>query len=276
VEAHLASAAAVDIAGGDIEHSRRPARMRRLNSRMDASNSIEERVERVRRRIAAACASAGRAPDSVRVVAVAKTHPPEAVAAAAACGLRVFGENRVQEAAAKIPLCPSHLDWHLVGHLQSNKARPAVRLFSVIHSVDSVDLLCRLDAIAAEEGRRPRVLLEVNVSGERSKHGFEPAAVPVALEVADGLRHIEVVGLMTIPPWAADPEASRPFFRALRELRDRCAGDREAALPELSMGMSGDFEVAISEGATMVRIGTDIFGPRGRPWRPSEGAEEAP
>lgn len=242
---------------------------------MDGPATIAERVEGVRQRIAAACAAAGRDPESVTLVAVSKTQPPEAVRAAADCGLRVFGENRVQEAGFKIPLCPGHLDWHLVGHLQANKARPAVRLFSTIHSIDSVGLLRRVDEIAAEEGRRPRVLIEVNVSGEASKNGMAPDDVPAALEAANGLRCVEVAGLMTMPPYCEDPERARGFFRVLRELRDRCSAETGFALPELSMGMSMDFEVAIGEGATLVRVGTDLFGGRGSPWRPSAEDEES-
>ncbi|MBU4460548.1 MAG: YggS family pyridoxal phosphate-dependent enzyme [Verrucomicrobia bacterium] len=235
---------------------------------MDEPATIAERVGRVRERMAAACRAAGRDPDSVALVAISKTQPPEAVREAADCGLRVFGENRVQEAGFKIPLCPGHLDWHLVGHLQANKARAAVRLFSTIHSVDSADLLCRIDAIAGDEGRRPRVLLEVNVSGEGSKNGMPPDAVRAALETANGLRCVAVAGFMTMPPYCEDPERARGFFRTLRVLRDRCAAETGFALPELSMGMSMDFEVAIGEGATLVRVGTDLFGSRGSPWRP--------
>ena len=241
---------------------------------MDGELGIPERVEQVRRRLEAACVAAGRPPEEVTLVAVSKTQPPEAVRAAADCGLRIFGENRVQEAGFKIPLCPGHLDWHLIGHLQSNKVRPAVRWFTTIHSIDSADLLGRVDAIAGEEGRRLRVFLEVNVSGEGSKNGMQPDAVPAALEAANGLHHVEVVGFMTMPPYCEDPERARGFFRALRELRDRSAAESGFALPELSMGMSMDFEVAIGEGATMVRIGTDLFGARGSPWRPAAGGEE--
>lgn len=238
---------------------------------MDDGTTIAERVERVKGRIAAACAAAGRDPEAVVLVAVSKTQPPQAVREAAACGLRIFGENRVQEAGFKIPECPGHLDWHLVGHLQANKVRAAVQLFSSIHSIDSADLLRRVDAIAGEYGRRPRVLLEVNVSGEGSKSGMRPDAVPAVLEVANGLRCIEVAGFMTMPPYCEDPERARSFFRALRELRDRCAASTGFALPELSMGMSMDLEVAVGEGATLVRVGTDLFGTRGSPWRPDGG-----
>jgi len=232
---------------------------------MELQNTIAQRVEQIRRRLADACARVGRPEDSVRVVAVSKNHPPAHVEAAAAAGVTLFGENRVQEAAAKIPQCSGRLEWHLVGHLQSNKARAAVQLFHTIHSVDSADLLRRLDRIAAEEGRRLRVLLQVNVSGERSKFGLRPEALPETLRAAEGLSRIEVVGLMTMPPAFEEPERARPFFRALRELRDRMRVETGFELPELSMGMSNDFEMAVEEGATYVRIGTAIFGPRPRP-----------
>ncbi len=235
--------------------------------------TFQERLDRVRARMAAACARAGRAPESVRLLAISKTHPPEAVAEAARCGLTVFGENKVQEAAAKIPLCPGRLSWHLVGHLQSNKARQAALLFDWIHAVDSAELLERLDRIAGEEGRRPTVLLEVNVSGEASKFGMPPAAVAPLLERARACRCATVAGLMTIPPVCEDPERARGYFRALRDLRDRCRAETGWELPELSMGMSHDFEVAIEEGATWIRIGTDLFGPREAAWRPRPEAE---
>jgi len=242
---------------------------------MNDGDTIAERVDAVRRRVVAACAAAGRPEDSVTIVAVSKTQPPESVREAAACGLRVFGENRVQEAAVKIPLCPGSLEWHLVGHLQANKVRAAVRLFSTIHSADSADLLRRIDAISGEEGARPRVLIEVNISGEASKFGLQPGDVPAALETARSLSRIEVAGLMTMPPYCEDLERSRAFFRALRELRDRCARETGFGLPELSMGMSMDFEVAIGEGATMIRVGTDMFGARGARWRPATEGEES-
>ncbi|MBP7275637.1 MAG: YggS family pyridoxal phosphate-dependent enzyme [Kiritimatiellae bacterium] len=223
---------------------------------------MEERVARVEARMAGACARAGRPADSVRLVAVSKTRPPDQVDAAARCGLRRFGENKVQEAAAKIPLCSSALEWHLVGHLQSNKVRLAVQWFSMIHSVDSADLLQRLNRICEEEGRRMPVCLEVNVAGEGSKFGLAPDAVAGVLAAAHDCARIEVVGLMAIPPAVEDPERARGFFRTLRELRDRLRGETDYELPELSMGMSHDFEIAIEEGATFVRVGTDIFGER--------------
>jgi hypothetical protein len=225
-------------------------------------DSIAENLERVRARIAAACVRAGRAPEAVRLLAVSKTFGPEAVRAAAAAGQRLFGENRVQEAAAKIPECPGHLEWHLVGHLQGNKAAAAARLFDWVHSVDSVRRLEALDRHAGEAGRALQVLVQVNVSGERSKSGLAPETVPEVLALADRLRNVTIAGLMTIPPLAEDPEKSRPYFRKLRELRDQWAAGLGPGWVELSMGMTHDLEVAIEEGATFVRVGTGIFGVR--------------
>ncbi len=185
--------------------------------------------------------------------------PPERVDEAVAAGQMVFGENRVQEAKAKIPLVSSRACWHLVGHLQSNKARDAVRLFDLIHSVDSVKLARELDRSADRIGKSQPILLEVNVAGEKSKFGFPPDQVEAALEEINSLARLETCGLMTIAPYADDPEKVRPYFRQLRGLCDRLG------LSELSMGMTGDFEVAIEEGATMVRVGTGVFGEREKP-----------
>ena len=238
---------------------------------MNGMGSIAENLEAVRARIAAACARAGRAPDAVRLLAVSKTYGPDAVRAAAAAGQRLFGENRVQEAAAKIPECPGRLEWHLIGHLQGNKAALAARLFDWVHAVDSAKLLETLDRHAAEAGRTLRALVQVNVSGERSKSGLAPAAAPEVLALAPRLRCVQLVGLMTIPPLAEDPEAARSYFRQLRELRDAWAAETGLDLPELSMGMTHDLDVAVAEGATFVRVGTGIFGARARP---AEGTEE--
>ena len=235
-------------------------------------DDVAENLEAVRSRIAAACARAGRAPESVRLLAVSKTYGPEAVRAAAAAGQRLFGENRVQEAAAKIPECPGHLEWHLIGHLQGNKAALAARLFDWVHAVDSAKLLEALDRHAADAGRTLRALVQVNVSGERSKSGLAPETGAEVLALVPRLRNVQVCGLMTIPPLAADPETARPHFRKLRELRDAWAAATGLDLPELSMGMTHDLEVAIAEGATIVRVGTGIFGARARP---AEQAEEA-
>ena len=233
-------------------------------------DEIAENLERVRGRIAAACARAGRAAEEVRLLAVSKTQGPEAVRAAVAAGQRGFGENRVQEAAAKIPECPGHLEWHLIGHLQGNKVAAAARLFDWVHSVDSAKVLVALDREAGEAGRRLEVLAQVNVSGERSKSGLSPEAAGEVLALGGGLSHVRVRGLMTIPPLSEDPERARPYFRRLRELRDGWAAELGMELGELSMGMTHDLEVAIEEGATFVRVGTGIFGARARP---GEGME---
>jgi pyridoxal phosphate enzyme (YggS family) len=177
-------------------------------------------------------------------------------------GQLVFGENRVQEAKEKIPQLPSRLEWHLIGHLQSNKVRVALPLFSWIHSVDSLDLAADLDRIANALGLFPRVLLQVNVAGEASKFGFSPAKLRSELDHLFGFPRLQIQGLMSIPPLAADPENSRRYFVALRQLRDELVAKTGVSLDELSMGMSNDFTVAIEEGATMVRIGTALFGPR--------------
>lgn len=233
--------------------------------------SISKNLEVVQTRMAEACARSGRPAESVRLLAVSKTYGPEAVREAAAAGQRLFGENRVQEAAAKIPECPSRLEWHLVGHLQGNKAAQAARLFDWVHSVDSAKVLEALDRAAADAGRTLQVLVQVNVSGERSKSGLAPAEAPAVVALGNALRNVQVRGLMTIPPLSEDPEKARPFFRNLRELRDRWAADLELDLPELSMGMTHDLEVAIEEGATFVRVGTGIFGAREYP---AKGADE--
>jgi len=227
-------------------------------------SDLENRYIDVVRRIHAACGRAGRDPSTVQLMAVSKTQHPDDIAAVAALGIETFGENRVQEARGKIPLCSSRLHWHLIGHLQSNKAREAVHLFEMIHSVDSLRMLETLDRFAADEGRSLPVCLEINVSGERSKFGMSPEQVEETLAAANRLFKVKVVGLMTIPPLAEEPEEARPFFRALREIRDRMQLATGLGLPELSMGMSHDFEVAIEEGATWIRVGTLLFGPRKR------------
>lgn len=239
-------------------------------AKVGAVSSIADNLENIRARVAAACAAAGRSATDVRLLAVSKTFGPEAIREAAAAGQRLFGENRVQEAAAKIPECPGRLEWHLVGHLQSNKAFVAANLFDWIHSVDSSKLLDTLDRHAETVGRRLNVLLQVNVSGERAKSGLPPAEVPAVLARIPHLRNVTVHGFMTIPPLTADPEKARPHFRQLRELRDQWTRDLGLDLPELSMGMTHDMDIAIAEGATIVRVGTGIFGDRPRPAAPAE------
>lgn len=222
--------------------------------------SIRDHLEAVEARIAAACERCNRRRDEVKLVAVSKTKSAEAVIEAARAGQILFGENRVQEAQAKIPLCPGHLQWHLIGHLQSNKARTAASgLFRMIHSVDSENLLRALDEYAALP---LPVLIQINISGEGSKEGCAPEEASSLIEAANQCSKVEVHGLMTIPPFTPDPEKARIHFSNLRKLRDRLQQATGTPLPELSMGMSHDFEVAIEEGATYIRVGADIFGGR--------------
>ena len=213
-------------------------------------------------RMAQACARCGRDPSSVQLIAVSKTYEAETVRAAAECGLRVFGESKVQEAKAKIPLCPGNLACHMIGHHQRNKVGMAVELFDRIHSVDSLRLLETVNQASSGAGKTMPVLLEVNVSGEASKFGLPPEDVPAVLKAANGLNHVTVAGLMTMPPFTDEPEKARAHFRRLCELRDQWRDELGFGLEELSMGMSHDFEVAIEEGATWVRVGTAIFGER--------------
>ncbi|MCR5752172.1 MAG: YggS family pyridoxal phosphate-dependent enzyme [Kiritimatiellae bacterium] len=224
---------------------------------------VSEIVEEVRGRIAAACERSGRSPDDVEIVAVTKTHGAEVVKEAWDAGLRIVGENKVQEAAWKKPASVSGPQWHLIGHLQSNKVRHALELFDFIHSVDSVKLADRINFIADELGAAPHVLLEVNVSGEKSKSGMSPDAVQPTIEhIMGSCPRITVEGLMTMAPFSDNPEDARPCFRRLRELRDEVQDRLGVGLPRLSMGMSGDYEVAVEEGATWVRLGTVLFGDR--------------
>lgn len=230
---------------------------------------IATRLAAVRAQIAEAAARAGRKADDVSLVAVAKTQPPEAVQEAIDAGQLLFGENRVQEAKAKIPLLPGRARWHFIGHLQKNKIRHALPLFELIESIDSLELARDLDRIAAEAGAFPRALLEVNVAGEGSKFGFAPARLPEQLETLLALERVQIEGLMCIPPPVPRAEDARRSFALLRELRDRLESAGGISLRQLSMGMSGDFPVAIEEGATLVRVGTAIFGERaGKTWKP--------
>ena len=227
--------------------------------------SIADRLTEVRARIDRAARSAGRDPASVTLVAVSKTFPVAAVRQAYEAGQRDFGENRVQEALQKIRATPDlDIRWHLLGHLQTNKARKAAPAFAMIQSVDSVELLQKLDAAAAEAGHTPDLLIQVDLAGEATKFGVPPADVPRLLEAAAVCGAARVVGLMTLPPLPEISEDARPWFRQLRDLRDGwlASGVPAAMLRQLSMGMSGDFEVAVAEGATLVRVGTAIFGER--------------
>ena len=226
--------------------------------------SLADNLEIVQQRIKAACERAGRKRDSVLLLAVSKTHPPETIRAAADCGQVFFGENKVQEARAKIPLCPGKLRWHFIGHLQSNKCRDAVELFELIQSVDSLPLAREINKRAEQAAKRMPVLLEVNVAGEASKFGYAPEKLLAELKELNALPRLELHGLMTVPPWMSEPERGRPHFRRLRELKEQAGTVLGAPMPHLSMGMSDDFEIAIEEGATIVRIGTALFGPRAK------------
>ena len=237
-----------------------------MSATEQSAPTLRARLEDVQRRIAQSARGAGRAPEEVTLIAVTKTHPAEVVRQALAAGARDFGENRAQEAEGKIKeLGRASARWHLIGHLQSNKARRAVKLFDVIHSLDSLALAERLDRMCAEEGRATLdVLLQVDLAGEATKSGVGENELSELAARVGACAHLRLRGLMTLPPFFAEAERVRPFFRRLRELRDELRA-REAfgaAAGELSMGMSHDYEVAIAEGATMVRIGTAIFGAR--------------
>ncbi len=226
---------------------------------------IRENLQRVRERMAEAALSVGRDPSDVLLVAVSKTVEPERIVEAVEAGVTDLGENRVQEAREKIERLGRLARWHLVGTLQRNKARHAVRLFDMIQSLDSVPLAEELEKRASREGKRIDVLVEVKTSPEETKHGVEVEGLEALVQKVLQLEHLNLEGLMTIAPYSEDPEAARPYFRSLRELRDQVEERCGVPIRHLSMGMSGDFEVAIQEGATMVRIGTAIFGPRPYP-----------
>lgn len=234
-------------------------------------NTVAENLDLVRAAIAAAAARAHRNADEIELVAVSKTHAPESIGEALAAGQLLFGESRVQEARAKVPLVSGRARWHFIGHLQRNKIRHALALgFELFHGIDSLETARDLDRIAAEAGVFPRLLLEVNVAGEASKFGFSPAKLRAQLEELLALERLQIEGLMTIAPFAPEAEASRPHFAALRELRGQLQEEFRVPLPRLSMGMSGDYLVAVEEGATLVRVGTAIFGTRrGKAWKPA-------
>lgn len=226
--------------------------------------SVPENFKIVMDRIAAAAKRAGRDPVSVKLVVVTKTVSGEKVREAVSAGARVLGENRVQEAKEKIGALGKIADWHLIGHLQTNKAKYAVRLFDLIHSVDTVDLARELDKQAAKIGKVQEVLIEVSIAGEAAKAGVAVSGTGALVREAARLRNLSIKGLMTVPPFLDDPGEVRPYFRRLRELAESIARENipGVAMQELSMGMSHDFEIAIEEGATMVRVGTAIFGER--------------
>lgn len=225
-------------------------------------SDLAERLQNIRERLAEATRRSGRPPEAATLVAVSKTYPVEVIQEAVAAGQRVFGENRVQEIVLKQPQLPGRLEWHLIGPLQSNKVRKVLPLVRMIHAVDSLDIARDINRIAGELGLHPRVLIEVNLAAESSKHGFSPQALRDQLEALYGLDRLYIQGLMCIPPFDPEPGRSRRHFVQLRELRDELQTRGGAPLPELSMGMSHDFEAAAEEGATFVRVGSAIFGAR--------------
>jgi PLP dependent protein len=242
---------------------------------MNLNLTISKRLAEVRHIMAEAAGRVGKSLDDVTLVAVSKTHPPESVREAIEAGQLVLGESRVQEARAKIPAVGGRAHWHFIGHLQKNKVRQALPLFELLHGVDSLELARDINRIASEEGAFPRVLLEVNVAGEASKFGFAPETLRAQMEDLLALGRLNIEGLMCIPPPQPKAELARKFFVTLREWRDRVQTEFRVPLPQLSMGMSGDYAVAIEEGSTLVRVGTAIFGERsGKTWRPDAASME--
>jgi pyridoxal phosphate enzyme (YggS family) len=230
----------------------------------DSAMSLAENLDSIQQRIRAACERAGRDASSVLLLAVSKTHPAEAIQSAVDSGQIFFGESKVQEAKAKIPLSPGKARWHFIGHLQSNKVRDAVELFEMIQGVDSLNLAREISKRCEQASKTMPILLEVNVAGEASKFGYQPETLLRELKELNALPKIEIHGLMAIPPYSTDAEKSRAYFRRLRELKGECEQILGAPLPHLSMGMSGDFEIAIEEGSTIVRVGTALFGERAK------------
>ncbi|HEY1661228.1 MAG TPA: YggS family pyridoxal phosphate-dependent enzyme [Verrucomicrobiae bacterium] len=224
--------------------------------------SLAQNLDSIQQRIRAACDRAGRDAQSVLLLAVSKTHPAETIREAVDCGQVFFGESKIQEAKAKIPLCPGKARWHFIGHLQSNKVRDAVELSEMIQSVDSLALAKEISKRCEQAAKTMPILLEVNVAGEASKFGYAPEALLRELKEINALPKVEIHGLMAIPPYTTDSQKSRVHFQRLRELKSECEKILGAPLPHLSMGMSGDFEAAIEEGATIVRVGTALFGER--------------
>ena len=226
--------------------------------------NIEDNIRHVRERIAEAAGRSRRDPGSVRLMAVTKTVDDDRILAALRCGVEIIGENYVQEARRKIEAMGRKAEWHLIGHLQTNKAKYAVHLFDMIHSLDRLELAVELDRRARAAGRVIPVLIEVNVSGEATKSGVPLDSAPDLIRAAAPMANLSIRGLMTMPPWSDDPEESRPYFRALRALRDRIVAESipGVEMRELSMGMTDDYAVAVEEGATIVRIGRGIFGER--------------
>jgi hypothetical protein len=225
-------------------------------------NSVQKNLSEIYARIESAATRCGRKASEIQLVAVSKTHPPELIREAFEAGQRAFGESRVQDALPKLDALPREIEWHFIGHLQTNKIRKVVARFALFHGVDNENLAAQINRIAGELGVTANVLLEVNVSGEESKFGFAPENLPAALENLAPLPFLLIRGLMTMAPYSDNPDEARPFFAKLRELRNRLASQTGLPLSELSMGMSGDFEQGIAEGATIVRVGSAIFGSR--------------
>lgn len=226
---------------------------------------LEEILEEVKSTIATACAKSDRQPDAVEIIAVTKTHGPEVVSEAQAAGLHIVGENKVQEAAWKKPASVSGMDWHLIGHLQKNKVRPALDLFDFFHSVDSFELAERMNRVATEIGASPHILLEINVAGEASKSGLAPSRAAETIEhILTKCPRLTLEGFMTMAPFVPPEkvEETRPVFSGLRELRDELEIKFGASFPRLSMGMTNDYRIAVEEGATWIRLGTLLFGER--------------
>jgi PLP dependent protein len=243
--------------------------LRAVKANSFSMSDLTERLASVRTSIAQAAARAGRASDDIELVAVSKAHPPENIMEAIEAGQMLFGESRVQEAKAKIRLLPGRARWHFIGHLQKNKIRHALSLnFELLHGVDSLQTAQDINRIASEAGALPHVLFEVNLAAESTKFGFLPETLRAQMEELFSLDRLAIDGLMCLPPPVVKAEDARRYFVALRELRDRLEAEFRAPLPQLSMGMSGDYAVAIEEGATLVRVGTAIFGERsGKSWK---------
>jgi len=229
----------------------------------ETMSSVQTNLSEIHARIESAATRCGRKASEIQLVAVSKTHPPELIREAFEAGQRAFGESRVQDALPKLDALPTGIEWHFIGHLQTNKIRKVVDRFALFHGVDNENLAVQINRIAGELGVTANVLLEVNVSGEVSKFGFAPEKLPAALENLAPLPFLRIRGLMTMAPYSDHPDEARPYFAKLRELRDRLATETGLPLSELSMGMSGDFEQGIAEGATIVRVGSAIFGSRG-------------
>jgi PLP dependent protein len=226
------------------------------------SSHIKDNLEKINKNIEKYTIAAGRKKNNVKLLAVSKTYPNEAILEAYECGQRMFGENKVQELEIKVPALPDDIEWHLIGHLQGNKAAKAVEFADYIHSIDSVKLINRINRLAGEQNRKPKIFLEVNISGEESKFGVDETEVEKMVEAALECKNLELIGFMTMAPFNVDENILKLVFSSLRKLRDFLEQKYNIVLPELSMGMTSDYDTAIEEGSTILRIGTAIFGKR--------------